>query len=114
MRWPDVRSTVGAFTHAVVQTRTLMTSLINESAAQPRAESFVDWFHINSRIVTAGAVGVAAAAFGYWILEPPAYNETLSAHRPLLAAKQALNSRNAALAPAAPKKLAGKHPPQPA
>src|SRR5260221_10637415 len=71
-----------------------MTSPINESAAQPRAESFVDWFHINSRIVTAGAVVVAAAAFGYWIVQRTAYNETISADRQLLVAKQSLNSGN--------------------
>src|SRR5258707_14126880 len=114
MRWPDVRSTVGAFTHAVVQTRTLMTSPINESAAQPRAESFVDWFHINSRIVTAGAVVVAAAAFGYWIVQRTAYNETISADRQLLVAKQSLNSGNEALGAAELKKVADKYPTKPA
>src|SRR5258706_7427287 len=91
-----------------------MTSPINESAAQPRAESFVDWFHINSRIVTAGAVVVAAAAFGYWIVQRTAYKETISADRQLLGAKQSLNSRNEALAAAELKKEADKYATQPA
>src|SRR5260221_1365239 len=91
-----------------------MTSPINESAAQPRAESFVDWFHINSRIVTAGAVVVAAAAFGYWIVQRTAYNETISADRQLLVAKQSLNSGNEALAAADLKKVADKYPTKPA
>ncbi len=91
-----------------------MTSPINESAAQPRAESFVDWFHINSRMVTAGAVVVAAAAFGYWIVQRTAYNETISADRQLLVAKQSLNSGNEALAAADLKKVADKYPSKPA
>src|SRR5258708_25154781 len=91
-----------------------MTSPIKEPAAQPRAESFVDWFHINSRMVTAGAVVVAAAAFGYWIVQRTAYNETISAARQLLVAKQSLNSGNEALAAADLKKGAAKYPSKPA
>ena len=39
------------------------------TTAQPKAESFVDWFHINSRVISMGAFAVVAIAFGVWFVQ---------------------------------------------
>ena len=78
-------------------------------ASQPRAESFVDWFHINSRWITIGAIVVAAVAFGVWFFERKDLNETISADKQLVVAKQSLNSGNAPLAEADLKKVADRY-----
>ena len=80
-----------------------------ELAAQPKAESFLDWFHVNSRLVSIGAIVVAAIAFGVWFVQRTALNETMSADKQLLTAKQSLNSGNAPLAEADLKKVVAKY-----
>ncbi|MEO8623366.1 MAG: hypothetical protein ABI625_19975 [bacterium] len=93
-----------------------MTHPISETgaAAQPKAESFVDWFQINSRLVSIGAIVVVAIAFGVWFVQRTALNETISADKQLLTAKQSLNSGNAPLAEADLKKVADKYGDKPA
>jgi predicted negative regulator of RcsB-dependent stress response len=93
-----------------------MTHPISETgaAAQPKAESFVDWFHVNSRLVSLGAIVVVAIAFGVWFVQRTALNETISADKQLLTAKQSLNSGNAPLAEADLKKVADKYGDKPA
>ena len=77
--------------------------------SQPRAESFVDWFHINSRWITIGAIVVAAVAFGVWLFERTDLNKTIRADKQLVVAKQSLNSGNAPLAEADLKKVADRY-----
>lgn len=84
------------------------------SSAQPRAESFVDWFHVNSRMVSIGAIVVVGIAFGVWFVQRQALNETTSADKQLLTAKQSLNSGNAPLAEADLKKVVDKYASRPA
>ena len=81
---------------------------------QPRAESFVDWFNINSRWITIGAVAVGIGAFGYWFVERTKLNETINSDKQLLVAKQSLNSGNIPLAEADLKKVADKYADKPA
>jgi Uncharacterized protein conserved in bacteria len=83
-------------------------------AKQPRAESFVDWFHVNSRLVYIGGVVVAAIAFGVWFVQRTALNETISADKQLMTAKASLNSRNLPLAESDLKKVVDKYPKRPA
>ena len=83
-------------------------------AAQPRAESFVDWFHVNSRLVYIGGVVVAAIVFGVWFVQRTALNETISADKQLMTAKSSLNSRNIPLAESDLKKVVDKYPKRPA
>jgi predicted negative regulator of RcsB-dependent stress response len=90
-----------------------MTQPISEtgtSTSQPKAESFVDWFHINSRWITIGAIVVAVVAFGVWFVERKDLNETISADKQLVVAKQSLNSGNPALAEADLKKVSDRYP----
>ncbi len=94
-----------------------MTHPISETdstSAQPRAESFVDWFHINSRMMSVGAIVVVGIAFGVWFVQRTALNETISSDRQLLTAKQSLNSGNAPLAEADLKKVVEKYADKPA
>ena len=89
-----------------------MTHPISETgspASQPKAESFVDWFHINSRWITTGAVVVAVVAFGVWFVQRKSLNETISADKQLLVAKQSLGSGNAPLAEADLKKVVDRY-----
>ncbi|MFL5617204.1 MAG: tetratricopeptide repeat protein [Gemmatimonadaceae bacterium] len=76
---------------------------------QPKAESFLDWFRINSRLVTVAAVVVAAAAFGFWFYNRSAVLKAENADRKLLAAKQSLNSGNLPLAQSDLKKVADQY-----
>lgn len=94
-----------------------MTHPVSEGeagAAQPRAESFVDWFHVNSRIVYIGGIVVAAIAFGVWFVQRTAMNETVSADKQLMTAKSSLNSRNLPLAESDLQKLVDKYAKRPA
>ena len=79
-------------------------------AQQPKAESFLDWFRINSRIVTIASVVVAAAAFGFWFYNRSAVLKAENADRKLLAAKQSLGSGNLPLAQSDLKKVADQYP----
>ena len=83
-------------------------------AAQPRAESFVDWFHINSRLISIGAIVVVAIGFGLWFVQRTALNETINADKQLMTAKASLNSRNLPLAESDLKKVVDKYAQRPA
>src|SRR5829696_3391191 len=82
---------------------------VSQPRAEPKAESFLDWFRINSRIVTIAAVIVAAAAFGFWFYNRSAALKAENADRKLLAAKQSLNSGNLPLAQSDLKKVADQY-----
>ncbi|MEO8334223.1 MAG: tetratricopeptide repeat protein [bacterium] len=90
-----------------------MTHPISEpgtESSQPKAESFLDWFHINSRWITIGSIVVAVVAFGVWFVQRKNLNETISADRQLVVAKQSLQSGNSPLAEADLKKVADRYP----
>jgi predicted negative regulator of RcsB-dependent stress response len=67
------------------------------STRQPKAESFLDWFHINSRLVTIGAVVVLAAVGGAWYYQTAKTQKLQNADKQLLLAKQSLAPGNANL-----------------
>ena len=83
-------------------------------AAQPKAESFVDWFHINSRLITIGAIAVAAVGLGVWFVQRKSLNETINSEKQLVTAKQSLSSGNAPLAEADLKKVMDRYSNKPA
>jgi predicted negative regulator of RcsB-dependent stress response len=64
---------------------------------QPKAESFLDWFHINSRLVTAGTVVVLVAIAGAWYYQTARTQKLENADKQLLLAKQSLAPGNANL-----------------
>jgi predicted negative regulator of RcsB-dependent stress response len=88
----------------------MTTPTMDAPIEQPKAESFLDWFRINSRIVTIAAVIVAAAAFGFWFYNRSAVLKAENADRKLLAAKQSLGSGNLPLAQSDLKKVADQYP----
>jgi predicted negative regulator of RcsB-dependent stress response len=63
-------------------------------ARQPKAESFLDWFHINSRLVTIGAIVVLAAVGGAWYYQTAKTRKLENADKQLLLAKQSLQPGN--------------------
>jgi predicted negative regulator of RcsB-dependent stress response len=64
---------------------------------QPKAESFMDWFHVNSRLVVVGAVAVLIAAVAAWYVPRARLQKSENADRQLLIAKQSLAQGNANL-----------------
>jgi predicted negative regulator of RcsB-dependent stress response len=86
-----------------------MTTPIHDSVSQPKAESFLDWFRINSRLVSIGAVVVVAAAFGLWFYNRSAALKNENADKKLLAAKQSIGSGNIPLAQTDLKKVADQY-----
>jgi predicted negative regulator of RcsB-dependent stress response len=87
----------------------MTTPITDANATQPRAESFVDWFRINSRMVGIGAAVVVAAAFGIWFYNRSAALKNENADKKLLAAKQSLGSGNVPLAQTDLKKVADQY-----
>jgi predicted negative regulator of RcsB-dependent stress response len=82
---------------------------VSQPKAEPKAESFLDWFRINSRIVAIATAVVAAAAFGFWFYNRSNVLKAENADRKLLAAKQSLNSGNLPLAQSDLKKVADQY-----
>ncbi len=81
----------------------------SEGLSQPKAESFVDWFNINSRLITIGAIVVGLIGLGYWIVVRTEANATINADKQLLVAKQSLQAGNAPLAETDLKKVYDKY-----
>ena len=63
-----------------------------------RSFDFMDWFQVNSRWISGGAVVVAVAAAGYWFYVRSQQIKTVNAERSLMQAEQSLQSGNVALA----------------
>ncbi len=64
------------------------------AVGRPKAESFLDWFHINRRWVAAGAAVVLAAGVIAWYVPKQKAMRIEKADKALLTAKQALDPRN--------------------
>lgn len=64
---------------------------------QPKAESFLDWFHVNSRLVGIGAAVVLVAVAGAWYYQVANTRKLQNADKQLLMAKQSLAPGNANL-----------------
>jgi predicted negative regulator of RcsB-dependent stress response len=87
-----------------------MTSpIFDPTDEQPRAESFLDWFRINSRMVSIGAAVVLVVAFGLWFYNRSATLKNENADKKLLAAKQSLGTGNIPLAQTDLKKVADQY-----
>jgi predicted negative regulator of RcsB-dependent stress response len=80
----------------------------------PKAESFVDWFHVNSRWVTVGALVVVIGAAIAWYVPTQRATRNVNADKALLSAKQSLASGNAQLAESDLKKVADRFAGSPA
>jgi predicted negative regulator of RcsB-dependent stress response len=63
-------------------------------ARQPKAESFLDWFHINSKLVSVGAAVVVVAVAGAWYYQTAKTRKLENADKQLLLAKQSLQPGN--------------------
>jgi predicted negative regulator of RcsB-dependent stress response len=88
----------------------MTTPVTDESTArQPKVESFLDWFRINSRMVGIGAAIVVVAAFGAWFYNRSAALKSENADKKLLAAKQSLGTGNTPLAQTDLKKVADQY-----
>jgi predicted negative regulator of RcsB-dependent stress response len=77
-----------------------MSNPINETETssserrEPRAESFLDWFHVNSRWVAVGGAAVLAAGLIAWYVPKAREMKNEAADKQLLAAQQSLDPRN--------------------
>lgn len=81
---------------------------------QPRAEGFLDWFHVNGRLVGIGSAVVVVAVFGVWFWTRADAIKKQNADKALLNAKQALYSGNSQLAESDLKKVADRYDGTPA
>ncbi|NUO37714.1 MAG: tetratricopeptide repeat protein [Gemmatimonadaceae bacterium] len=63
-------------------------------ARQPKAESFMDWFHVNSKLVTVAGVVVLVAIAGAWYYQTAKTRKLQNADKQLLLAKQSLQPGN--------------------
>ena len=73
------------------------------------AQSVIDWFQINSRLLSIGAVVVVVAAAGYWFWTRSAELQASNADKMLVNAKQSLASGNAPLAQSDLQKVVSKY-----
>lgn len=76
---------------------------------QPKVESFMDWFNVNSRWVGIGAVVVLAAIAGTWYAMRAKAIKFENADRQLLVAKQSVASGNVPLAESDLQKVADRY-----
>jgi len=88
----------------------MTTPIFESTEPQPRAESFLDWFRINSRMVSVGAIIVVAVAFGVWFYNRSAALKIENADKRLLSAKQSLSTGNIPLAQTDLKRVADSYP----
>src|SRR5437763_5184700 len=87
----------------------MTTPTLEAPIREPKAESFLDWFRINSRLVGAAVAVVLALAFGFWFYNRSAVLKAENADKKLLAAKQSLSSGNSPLAQSDLKKVADQY-----
>jgi predicted negative regulator of RcsB-dependent stress response len=71
---------------------------VAQSAAADRAQTFLDWTRINAKLLSTGAVVVAAAAAGYWFYLRSTQIQAANAERALMTAKQSMTAGNMPLA----------------
>lgn len=76
---------------------------------QPKATSFMDWFHVNSRWVAIGAVIVALGAGVAWYVPHQRVLASENADRMLLDAKRSMGSGNTQLAESDLRKVADRY-----
>ena len=88
---------------------TPMTDTGSLPTREPKATSFMDWFHVNTRWVVIGAVVVALAAFVAWYVPHQRALASQNADKMLLEAKRSMNSGNAQLAESDLKKVADRY-----
>ncbi len=81
---------------------------------EPKAESFMDWFHVNSRLVTIGALAVILAGGVAWYVPTYRAQKNANADKALMAAKQSAASGNLALAESDLKKVTERYAGMPA
>ena len=87
----------------------MTTPTLEAPIREPKAESFLDWFRINSRLVGAAVAVVVAVAFGFWFYNRSAVLKAENADKKLLAAKQSIGSGNMPLAQSDLKKVADQY-----
>src|SRR5215216_881171 len=77
-----------------------MTSIRTEadSALADRAQTFLDWTRVNSKLLLTGVVIVGVAAAGYWFYLRSKQIQAANAERALLTAKQSMTAGNMPLA----------------
>src|SRR3954454_3763031 len=91
------------------QQRAMTTPTLDAPIREPKPESFLDWFRINSRLVGAAVAVVVAVAFGFWFYNRSAVLKAENADKKLLAAKQSIGSGNMPLAQSDLKKVADQY-----
>ncbi len=95
-----------------------MTTPLSEThpptPTEGKAESFMDWFHVNSRWVAVGAIVVVAALLVAWFVQRTALNATMNSDRQLMGAKQSLRTGNPALAETDLQKVMNQYASKPA
>jgi len=87
----------------------MTTPTLEAPIREPKAESFLDWFRINSRLVGVAVAVVVAVAFGFWFYNRSAVLKAENADKKLLAAKQSIGSGNMPLAQSDLKKVADQY-----
>lgn len=87
-----------------------MTHPITEGSSRdnPKVEGFMDWFHINQRWVSVGAVVVLIAILGGWYTTRAKALKNENADKQLLLAKQSVASGNIPLAESDLQKVASR------
>ena len=87
----------------------MTTPTLEAPIREPKAESFLDWFRINSRMVGVAVAVVVAVAFGFWFYNRSIVLKAENADKKLLAAKQSLGRGNMPLAQSDLKKVADQY-----